>query len=80
MMQITIMVFVGLVLFFAFLKIALQGPVAGAPDSTAILAVRQMVHLNGLSFPGAQRFWDPAEYEMLRSTVELRSVTVVFRK
>ncbi len=78
--QIAILVFVGLALFFVFLKLAIQGQPAVAPDSNAILAVRQMVHLRGLSFPSAQRFWDPAEYEMLRATPELREVTQMFRK
>jgi hypothetical protein len=78
--QIAVLVFVGLVLFFVFLKIAVQGPPQTAPDSNAILAVRQMVHLHGLSFHGAQRFWDPAEFQMLRSTPELHQVTLIFRK
>jgi hypothetical protein len=80
MTQIAILVFVGVILFFVFLKIAIQGPPPAAPDSNAILAVRQMVHLNGLSFPGTQRFWDPTEFQMLRSTAELREVTMVFRR
>ncbi len=80
MSHVIIWLFVGLILFFVFLKIAIQGPQADAPDSNAVLAVRQMVHLHGLSFPSAQRFWDPAEYEMLRSTAELRQVTSVFRR
>src|SRR5580704_11916886 len=78
--QIAILVFVGLALFFVFLKLAIQGQPLAVPDSNAILAVRQMVHLRGLSFPSAQRFWDPAEYEMLRATPELRGVTATFRK
>jgi hypothetical protein len=80
MTQIALLVFVGVILFFVFLKIAIQGPAPSAPDSNAILAVRQIVHLNGLSFPNAQRFWDASEFQMLRSTPELRRVTVVFRK
>jgi hypothetical protein len=78
--QIASLVFVGLALFSVFLKLAIQGQPSAAPDSNAILAVRQMVHLRGLSFPSAQRFWDPAEYEMLRATPELRDVTATFRK
>lgn len=78
--QIAVLVFVGVALFLVFLKIAIQGPPATAPDSNAILAIRQMVHLHSLSFPSAQRFWDPAEYEMLRATPELRQVTAMFRK
>ncbi len=80
MTHIALWLFVGLILFFVFLKIAIQGPAATAPDSNAIMAVRQMVHLRGLSFPNAQRFWDPAEYEMLRSTPELSRVTMTFRR
>ena len=79
-LHIAILVVVGMALFLVFLKLALQGPADTAPDSNAILAVRQMVHLHGLSFPNAQRFWDPSEFQMLRSTAELREVTTVFRK
>ena len=80
MTHVTILVFVGLVLFFVFLKIAIQGPPRSVPDSKAIMAVRQIVHLNGLAFPNAQRFWDPVEFEMLRTTPELRKATALFRK
>ena len=80
MTQVAILVVIGSVLFFVFLKLAIQGPSAGTPDSTAIIAIRKMVQLNGLSFPGAQRLWDPTELEMLESTPELRAVTITFRK
>jgi len=80
MTQIAVLVLIGIVLFFAFLKIAIQGPAANAPDSTALLAVRQMVHLNGLSFLDVQRLLDPVELQMLQATPELREVARVFRK
>jgi hypothetical protein len=80
MIQIFSLVLVGIVLFFAFLKIAVQGPASSAPDSSAVLAVRQMVNLDGLSFAGGQRLLDPTEFHMLRSTVELQEVAAVYRK
>lgn len=78
--QVAAFVVMGVVLFFVFLKLAIQGPPTVAPDSTAILAVRQMVNLHGLSFAGAQRLWDPTELDMLQSTPELREVAMAFRR
>jgi hypothetical protein len=78
--QIAILVIVGVVLFAAFLQIFLQGPAAGVPDSTAVLAVQQMVNLHGLSFPGAHRLWDSSELQMLQSTAELRELANTFRR
>jgi hypothetical protein len=80
MIQILLLVFIGIALFFVFLKIAVQGPPASAPDSSAVLAVRQMVQLEGLSFAGGQRLLDPAEFRMLNSTAELREVAALYRK
>jgi hypothetical protein len=80
MIQIFILVLVGVVLFFAFLKIAVQGPSPSAPDSSAVLAVQQMVNLDGLSFAGGQRLLDPTEFHMLRSTAELQEVAAAYRK
>jgi hypothetical protein len=80
MIQIFGLTLLGIGLFFVFLKMAMQGPSAGAPDSFAVLAVQQMVHLDGLSFPGGQRLLDPTEFQMLRSTAELREVAAVYRR
>ena len=80
MIQIFGLILLGIVLFFAFLKIAIQGPSAGAPDSSAVLAVRQMVHLDGLSFAGGPRLLDPAEFHLLRATAELREVASIYRQ
>ena len=80
MTQVAILVVVGVFLFFVFLKLAIQGPSVQTPDSTAVIAIRKMVQLNGLSFPGAQRLWDPGELEMLQSSPELGEVTDIFRK
>jgi hypothetical protein len=80
MIQIFILVVVGIVLFFAFLKIAVQGPSSAAPDSSAVLAVQQMVNLDGLSFDGGGRLFDPAEFHMLQSSPELREVAAAHRK
>ena len=80
MIQIFSLVVVGIVLFFAFLKIAVQGPSSAAPDSSALLAVEQMVNLDGLSFAGGQRLLDPAEFHMLESSAELQEVAAAYRK
>ncbi len=80
MIQIFTLILLGIVLFFVFLKIAVQGPSSNAPDSSAVLAVQQMVNLDGLSFAGAQRLLDPAEFHMLRSTAPLREVAAAYRK
>lgn len=80
MIQILSLILLGVVLFFVFLKIAVQGPSSSAPDSSAVLAVQQMVNLDGLSFAGAQRLLDPTEFHMLRSTAELREVAAAYRK
>lgn len=80
MIQIFGLILLGIVLFLVFLKIAIQGPSASVPDSSAVLAVQQMVHLDGLSFTGGQRLLDPAEFHMLRSTAELREVAAVYRQ
>jgi len=80
MIQIIALVLVGVVLFFAFLKIAVQGPSRSAPDSSAVLAVQQMVNLDGLSFAGGQRLLDPTEFQMLLSAAELREVAAAYRK
>ncbi len=81
MIQIVSLILLGIVLFFVFLKIAIQGPsAASAPDSSAVLAVQQMVNLDGLSFAGAQRLLDPAEFQMLHATDELREVAAAYRK
>jgi hypothetical protein len=57
-----------------------QGPSPSAPDSSAVLAVQQMVNLDGLSFAGGQRLLDPAEFHMLRSTAELQEVAAAYRR
>ncbi len=80
MIQILSLILLGIVLFLIFLKIAVQGPPANAPDSYAVLAVQQMVHLDGLSFPGAQRLLDPTEFHMLSSAGELKEVASVYRR
>ena len=80
MIQILLLVVVGAALFFVFLNIAVQGPPASAPDSSAVLALRQMVQLDGLSFAGAQRLLDPSEFRMLNSTAELRELAALYRK
>lgn len=80
MIQILSLVVFGVVLFLVFLKIALQGPSASAPDSSAVLAVRQMVSLDGLSFAAGLRLLDSTEFDMLGSTPELREVAATYRK
>jgi len=80
MIQIFSLVLVGTVLFFIFLKIAVQGPASSAPDSSAVLAVQQMVNLDGLSFAGGQRLLDATEFHMLQSSAELREVAAAYRK
>src|ERR1700722_483913 len=80
MIQILSLVLLGAILFFVFLKLAIQGPSASAPNSSAVLAVRQMVHLDGLSFAGGQRLLDAGEYQMLNATAELREVAARYRK
>lgn len=80
MMQILSLIVFGIALFLLFLRIALQGPSHTAPDSSAVLAVRQMVNLDGLSFASGLRLLDPSEFEMLRATAELREVAAAYRK
>jgi hypothetical protein len=80
MIQIFSLVVIGAALFFIFLKIAMQGPPASVPDSSAVQAVREMVRLDGLSFAGGKRLLDPAEFAMLRSTAELRGLAAHYRK
>ena len=80
MIQIILLILVGLALFLVFLRIALQGPSYSAPDSSAVLALRQMVNLDGLSFAPGLRLLDPSEFEMLRGTAELREVAAAYRK
>ena len=80
MIQILLLVLVGLVLFFLFLKIALQGPSYAAPDSSAVLALKQMVTLDGLSFAGGLRLLDSSEFELLAGNPDLRDVAAAYRK
>jgi hypothetical protein len=80
MIQIVALILVGIAFFFFFLKIALQGPAYHAPDSSAVLAVRQMVSLDGLSFAGGLRILDSSEFDMLSGTPELREVAITYRK
>ena len=80
MIQIVSLILFGIVLFLVFLKIALQGPSSSAPDSSAVLAVRQMVSLDGLSFAAGLRLLDSSEFDMLSSTPELRGVAATYRK
>jgi hypothetical protein len=70
----------GLLLFFVFLKIAMQGLPKAESSSHAISAVGQMVSLQGLSFKGAQQLFEPTEYRLLKSTPELAQVAKSFRK
>jgi hypothetical protein len=70
----------GLLLFFVFLKIAVQGLPKAEPSSRAISAVGQMVTLQGLSFMGTQQLLEPTEYRLLRSIPELSQVAKSFRK
>jgi hypothetical protein len=80
MIQVVLLILVGIALFLVFLKIALQGPSYTAPDTSAVVAVRQMVSLDGLSFTAGLRLLDPAEFDMLRATAELREVAAAYRK
>jgi hypothetical protein len=80
MIQIALLVLAGMALFVIFLKIALQGPSYRAPEPSAVLAVRQIVNLDGLSFAGGPRLLDPSEFNMLVGTAELREVAAAYRK
>ncbi len=78
--EIASLVFGGVLLFLIFVALALQGPPRTAADSSAISAVGQMVALQGVSFAGAKRLLDDAEFQMLRSSAQLRDVAKHFRK
>jgi hypothetical protein len=78
--EIAILVLAGLLLFATFLKILIQGPSRTAPDASAVVAVGQMVALQGVSFTGAERLLDGTEFRMISSTAALRPVAKSFRK
>jgi hypothetical protein len=80
MIQILALILVGIALFFIFLRIALQGPSYSAPDSSAVVALRQMVNLDGLSFAAGMRLLDSSEFDMLSGTPELHEVAAAYRK
>lgn len=79
-MAIFVLATIGLLLFLVFLKIAIQGLPKAEPSSPSIFAIGQIVSLQGLSFEGTQRLFEPTEYQLLKSTPGLSEVAKSFQK
>lgn len=80
MMDLFLFILAGAFLLTIFLLLGLQGPPKTDADASALVAMGQMVTLEGTSFVQGDRLLDDAEYRMLRSNPDLHPVAARFRK
>jgi hypothetical protein len=72
MINLILFTVLGLALFGSFIFIGLRDSPKGLPDSSAVLAVGQIINLEGSSFANARRLLDDTDYQVLCSNPDLR--------
>jgi len=80
MIQLSFFVAAGFVALLAFILLGLQGPGRMDTDHAALAAVTQMINLEGTSFIRGDLLMDDADYRVLRSNPDLRSVASQMRR
>jgi len=72
MINLILFTVLGLALFGSFIFIGLRDAPKSLPDSSAVLAVGQIINLEGSSFANARRLLDDTDYQVLCSNPDLR--------
>ena len=74
MINLILFTVLGLALFGSFIFIALRDAPKSLPDSSAVLAVGQIINLEGSSFANARRFLHDTDYQVLCSRIPICDV------
>ena len=79
MINLVLFTVLGFALFGSFIFIALRDSPKTLPDSSAVLAVGQIINLEGSSFANARRLLDDTDYQVLCSNPDLRRLAARLR-